>query len=168
MELELRKKIFTLVSKNAGSHLRELERKSKIPYSTLKYHLNFLSKHDLIIEKKSRGKIKYYPKKIESEDMEIIGILRQKNFRKILLYLLINDNCTFGDIEQFIKLSPSTVSWYLKKLINVKAINKINLGKKFVYVLVYDKKKIMKVLITYRESFVDSLIDKTIEMWELN
>jgi len=167
LELELRNKIFVLVSKYAGSHLRELERKSSISYSTLKYHLHFLVKHNLIIEKIGNGNIKYYPKTIRPDDMEILGLLRQKNVRKILLFLLTYDKCTHKDLEGFTRLAPSTVNWYLDGLIKRGVVIKSSLGNKALYKLNYNKEEIMKILIIYRESFVDSLIDKTIEMWEL-
>ena len=165
LELELRNKIFNLVSRYAGSHLRELERKSNIPYSTLKYHLHFLARHDLIIEKTGKGNVLYYPKTVKPEDMELLGLLRQKNIRKILLFLLNHNNCTLKELEEFTGLAPSTVSWYLNDLINRGIIRKRNLGNKTIYELNYSKEKIMKVLIAYKESFVDTLIDKTIEMW---
>ena len=78
LELELRNKIFIFIQEYPGSHLREIERITKIPYSTLKYHLNYLNKHNLIIEKQEKGNNKYYSKTIKSEDINI-----RKNSRKI-------------------------------------------------------------------------------------
>lgn len=167
LKLEHRNKVYRLISKYPGTHLRELERKSKIPYSTLKYHLHFLAKHSLILEKKERGNIKYYTKSIEKEDIEIISLLRQKNVRKIILLLLTNGSCSHKDFEEFTSLASSTVNWYLNNLMKKGIVEKLIIKNKTPYKLRCDKEKIMKVLITYKESFVDSLIDKTIEMWEL-
>ena len=166
LELELRNKIYNFVNKYAGSHLRELERKSKIPYSTLKYHLHYLVKHNLIIEKIGSKNSKYYPKTIASDDIEILGLLRQKNIRKIILFILISNKCTLRDLEEFTILSPSTVSWYLNGLTKKGIIKKTKIGKKTIYKLIYKKEQIMKILVTYKESFFDYLVDKTIEMWE--
>jgi predicted transcriptional regulator len=166
LDLELRNKIFNLVSKHAGSHLRELERKTKIPYSTLKYHLHFLAKHNLILEKSGDGNTKYYPKDIESEDIEILALLRQKNIRKILLFTLTNPSSTPKDLEDFTRLAPSTINWYIAALVKKDVLKKQS-GKKLTYKLAYDKNKIMKILITYRESFLDAFVNKTIEMWDI-
>ncbi len=167
LELELRKRIFDLVCEYAGIHLRELERKSAIAYSTLKYHLHFLTKHGLILEKKGNGTIQYYPATIKPENIEILGLLRQKNIRRILVFLLHHDTCTIKTLEQFMKLAPSTISWYLNGLIRKEIIKKTGQGSKVIYKLAYEKEKLMGVLITYQESFIDKLIDKTVEMWEL-
>ncbi len=165
LELELRNKIFLLVSKFAGCHLRDLERKSNIPYTTLKYHLHFLVKNDLILEKKEKGFDQYFPKEIKYEDIEILSLLRQTNIRRILLFLSINVNSSFKDLEVFTKLLPSTLSFYLKKLIDNNIIKKSSISKSAKYSLIYSRDKIIKLIITYRESFLDTLIDKTLEMW---
>jgi predicted transcriptional regulator len=166
LNLEIRNKIYKLVNKFAGSHLRELERKSGIPYTTLKYHLHFLTKHNLIIERASGGNTKYFPKSLDFKDIEVLGLLRQKNIRKILLLLTSSRSSKHKDIEDFLSLSPATVSWYLDGLIKKKIIIKEISGKKITYKIGLNKDRIKKVFITYKKSFFDSLVDKTIEMWE--
>lgn len=168
LELDLRNKIFNLVSKFAGCHLRDLERKSSISYTTLKYHLHYLVKYNLIIEKKDKGLDQYFPKDISFKDIEILSILRQKNIRRILLLLSINNNCSFKDLEDFTKLPSSTLSFYLKKLIDKNIISRSVSVKTAKYKLIYNKDEILKLIITYKESFLDTLIDKTLEMWDLN
>ena len=66
-------------------------------------------------------------------------------------------------ISDFTGLSPSTVSWHIKKLLREGVINSSERG----YVLQIEKSRIMKLLIAYRESFLDSLVDRAIEMWEI-
>ena len=171
LELELRNKIFLLVKKYAGSHLRELERRSKIPYSTLKYHLHYLVKHDLILEKQSNGKSQYYSKTIEADDIEILGLMKQKNIRRILFYLVSYDECINKDLESFIKIAPSTIIWYMKILLKKGLVIRIQKADKLVYKLNFDKidkEKIVKILTTYKESFFDSLINRAIETWEID
>ena len=80
---------------------------------------------------------------------------------------MTNNNCTLKDLGGFTRLAPSTVSWYMNGLIKKELVRKINLGNKTIYRIKNNKEKIMEVLITYKKSFVDTLIDKTIEMWEL-
>ncbi len=168
LELELRKKIYNFVTENAGSHIRELERKSRIPYTTLKYHLHFLAKHGLITEKKRDSRAQYYPNTISSEDTEAIDLLRQKNIRRIILFLITRDSCAHRDLVDFTRLSPSTITWYTNKLIKKEVITKSGVNKKTVYRLSCNKDKIMKILIAYRESFVDDLVNKTIDMWDIS
>ncbi len=167
LDLELRNKIFCMVTKYAGCHLRDLERKSGIAYSTLKYHLHYLTKHDLIIEQKVSGNSQYYPKTIEYSDIKILSLLRQKNIRRIIVLLISENTCSLHGFESYVKLGQSTILWYLDKLIKNSIVEKIRRGKNTFYKLKYDRNKIIKLLISYQKSFLDNLVDKTIEMWEV-
>ena len=161
LQLENRRKIYDLVRKNPGCHFREIERKIKIPHGTLRYNLNFLARHNILIEKKDKNNIRYFTKNIDSEDSNLISLLRQNSIRKILLFFLMNKNPKHKDIVDFVKLSPSTVSWHLTNLARKNIIEKTKTG----YNLIIDKNNILKLLITYKESFLDSLVNRTIEMW---
>lgn len=165
-ELQTRKNIYEIVTKNAGCHFREIERRTKIPYGTLKYHLNFLVKHSLLIEKIDNNKVRYFPKEIKSEDLEILSLLRQENIRNIILFLLSQEECAHKEISDFVGLSPGTISWHLNKLIKKRIVGKRD-SNKTAYYLLYPREEIMRLIISFRESFFDSLIDKVIEMWDL-
>lgn len=164
LELELRNNIFFLVSRQAGSHLRELERKSNIPYSTLKYHLHFLAKNELIREKKTDNQIRYYPQSLNSQDFELLALLRQKNIRRILLFLIVNIKATPKEIEEFTKLSPSTINWYLQRLLKKEVITKSN----GFYKLAIEKELLIRLIVTYRTSFLDEMVDRVSDMWEIS
>jgi predicted transcriptional regulator len=163
LELELRNKIYHLVSKFAGSHLRELERRGGIAYSTLKYHLHFMVRKDLIAERDGR----FYPREVSVEDALILGLLRQRNVRRILLLLVDTGPTGMKDLEDFTRLSASTVSWYLDRLVRQRVVTKERMGKEVRFKLIYDREKMVRVLLTYKESFLDGLVDRAVEMWEV-
>jgi predicted transcriptional regulator len=162
LQLNSRKKIYKIVQGSAGSHFREILRRGGFPQGTLKYHLNFLTRHGLIIERKDGGKTRYFSKDVEFENLDLLSLLRQKSVRNILLSL-IDGPKSHGKIVEVVGLSPSTVSWHLGKLLREEVVKKSG-GK---YGLIIDKREIIKLLIAYRESFLDSLVDKAVEMWEL-
>lgn len=163
LELDLRKKIYFLVKKHSGCHFRELERKSKIPAGTLRYHLDFLVKHSLLRREKQGNNLRYFFIPLQSENSLLLGMLRQKSLRSIILFILQNKKATHRSLVEFTHLSPSTVSWHLKKLIKEKII----LQENNFYSLAVFEEEIIKLLISYRESFLDSLVNKTIEMWDV-
>ena len=66
LELEKRREIFDIVRKNSGCHFREIERRSKIAHGTLKYHLGFLARHGLIVEKKDGNNVRYFSKSLST------------------------------------------------------------------------------------------------------
>jgi|SRR3989338_39050 len=160
--LENRKKIFEIVRKNGGCHFRELERRSGMAHGTLKYHLGFLARHGLIVEKKDGNNVRYFLKEVK-EDLEIICLLRQKSIRQIILFLAENGKAHHGKIANFVKLSGATVSWHLGKLVR-RGIVKCENG---AYILLYPREEIVRLLVSFRESFFDSMVDRVIEMWEV-
>ena len=95
-----------------------------------------------------------------------MGFLRQESIRDILLFILVNSNCNHEQIVDYVKLSPSTVSWHLKKLEENNIIGFTRAGRKTNYNILINKEEIINLLIIYKESFLDSLVDKTIETWE--
>jgi len=168
LELNTRKRIYYLVKKYAGCHFRDIERKSKIPASSLKYHLNYLTKHKLILEEKDGNNLRFFPKEFNTSNKVLLGFLRQDSIRKILIFLLINGKSNHEGIVRFVNLSPSTVSWHLKKLLSKSVIKANKDGRTTKYNLSIDKNEIMNLLITYQESFLDSLVNKAVEMWEID
>ena len=95
-----------------------------------------------------------------------MGFLRQKSIRKIILFILINPNCYHEQIVYSVQLAPSTVSWHLKKLNDVNIISFSKKGRKTYYKILSDKDEIMNLLISYQESFLDSIVDNIVEMWD--
>ena len=166
LELDNRRLIYNIVNKYAGSHFREIERISKLSTGVVKYHLSYLSKNGLIIEQKDGNNIRYFPKQITAENKTLLTLLRQETIRKIILFLIIHDKSNHEQIVESIKLSPSTITWHIKKLIDNHLVKSEKKGRKTYYIIIFDKEEIMKLLITYQESFLDSLVDRVIDMWE--
>jgi len=165
LELDSRKKIYFLVKKHAGCHFRDIERKSGLAGSSLKYHLNYLVKHDLINESRDGNVLRYFPKEFDVVNKVLMGLLRQESIRKILIFILNNKNCNQEEIVRAVKLSGSTVSWYLKKLVRVGVVKKVKIERGLRYSLGVDDRVILGLLFNYRESFLDSLVNNVVDMW---
>ena len=163
LELGVRKKIYNLVREHAGSHFRDIERKSKLPATSLRYHLNYLSKHTLIKIEKDGGYLRYFPNEF-IHDKHLMSLLRQESIRKILL-LLLNGKKSYSEIVDFLGLSTSTVSVHLTKLSHV--LKSVKIGRETYYELNMNPEEIMRLVITYQESFLDQMVDRVIEMWDV-
>ncbi len=165
LELGARRKIYETVSKYAGCHFREIERKSELSAGTVKYHLHFLTKHSLITLEKEGNNLRYFPKEFKPQNKLLMGLLRQESIRRIILFILINEGCAQESIIASVKLSPSTVSWHIRKLEDAKIIRSEKKGRTKSYLLLSDKNELMNLLITHKESFLDKIVDNVIEMW---
>ena len=60
LELKSRRFIYNCIQKHPCLHVRELERVTNIPFTTLRYHLRYLQKKELVNVKKEGGFKRYY------------------------------------------------------------------------------------------------------------
>jgi len=165
LELKTRRKIYNYILKNPGLHERELSRKLKIPLGTLDYHLFYMSKKEIIIFKSDGKFTRYFIKgRIGKEDKKTISILRQKIFRKILIFLLKKPNSLHIDICNFLGCAKSTTTFHLKKLIKFEILGFIEEGRTVKY-FIKDPDEIIKLLIIYQKSFFDDAVDRFIDTW---
>lgn len=165
LSLDARKKIYDLVTIFAGSHFRELERKSGLSTGVVRYHLNYLSKHGLIKEEKEHNNLRYFPSYFTTGNKKLLSLLRQKSMRRIMICMILYHSCDYKQFVDFVKLSSSTISWHLKRLEEEKIIVMVKTGRKTSYNLLINKDEIIKLLIMYRGTFFDNVIDNVIEMW---
>lgn len=168
LEVDARKNIYAVVKVSAGSHFREIERKSGLSTGSVKHHLDYLEKNGLVAHEKEGNTLRYFPREFHLENKKMMGLLRQESMRKILLFLLTHNNPNHEQFVAYVELSPSTVSWHLKKLEEEQIIKTSRKGRKTFYALLFNKSSIMNLLITYQESFFDTLVDNVIKTWEMN
>lgn len=161
LELEPRKKIYDAIEGSPGRHLREIDRNVDIPLGTIRYHIRVLEKRDLIISKKEGKYKRYYPKgKVDREDKEVLAVLRKELPRTIILYILESPGSTHGDILGSLDVAASTLSYHLKKLREEGIVKKQ--GSEY---YVKNEEKIADLLIQYQQTFLDSLVDRFVRMW---
>jgi predicted transcriptional regulator len=166
LELEARKRLYDIVRQLAGAHFREIQRASGLSFGSASYHLAYLQKHHLIKEERDGNNIRYFPVDADIQDKKLLMLLRQRSVRTILLFIFSHEGCTHQEIVSSVQLSPSTTTWHLKKLLENSIIQATKKGKYTLYSLSIPKERIMKLLIAYKESFIDTLVDGLIELWE--
>ena len=67
--LEVRRTIYNYIMNNPGSHLRKISRATDIQLGTLRYHLDYLEKKELVLSKKEKNlKLYFIPGRLSSED----------------------------------------------------------------------------------------------------
>lgn len=167
LELEARKSIYDCIKKSPGLHFRELQRRTKMATGSIDYHLHFLHKRGLIRLDKSIGFVRYYPtdQAFDESDKELLNMLRQEKIRHMLIYLIQKKKANATQIAEHMKISSSSLSWYLKKLAEKNIISQKKKGR-FRYYSVIDKEKIIKCMIAYKSSFLDEIVDGFIKAWE--
>ncbi len=166
LRLATRRRIYESARRNAGQHLRGIQRLTGLPFGSVSYHLSYLVRHGLLRAEKEGKALRYFPVESSSGDQELLMLLRQQSVRAILLFVFSHEGCTQQEIAASVELSASTVTWHLKKLLDAGVVTMVRSGKFHSYRLAVPRERIMALLITYRESFLDRLVDGLIDLWE--
>jgi DNA-binding Lrp family transcriptional regulator len=182
LDLETRRRIYNYILTNPGVHFRDISKKLNIKVYNLKYHLHFLQKHSMICAKNENGYLRFYiAQKIGNDDKKILGFLRQKTTRDILLSLQWSLGLTLSELSQFLEKSPSTINFHLNKLIENDIITEapiINgviyrpnckntfdrkiIGREVIYSL-KDPHTVYRIFTTYKKSLLDETTVKIFE-----
>jgi len=163
--IDNRRLLYAYILNNPGSHLRKISRKLNMKLGTLRYHLDYLEKKEIIVSKKENNlKIYFMNRKLDIKDKNICSLLQQKRFRDIILVIILSPGLNHKQISDKLSINPSTLSKYINVLEDRKIIYHKNIGREKWY-YVFDEKRIMELLITYKKSFWDSFVNNILEIY---
>jgi predicted transcriptional regulator len=164
LENERRRKIYGVVEANPGIYLRELQRILNMPLATLEYHLDYMTRKRIVFGEREGHLKRYYTKPLDPEDKKVLSALRQRRMREIMLIVLTNGKVKYQFLSDYLKLPHSTLSLYLKHLVDRNILAREKIGYETLYT-VQNEDRVAKVLIAYKSSFLDKLVDKTLTTW---
>ena len=158
-------RIIQFVTNFPGIRYRELLRVTGVSNGVLSYHLNLLDNSGKIRVHRVNNRVtRYFSHDVSGLESNIIGLLRQRTTRKIIIYLLESGPCIFNDIVTHTKKVPSTISWHLSRLkdgniITVHKQNELNY-----YEIKIDKFSLYNLLNKYKSSFTENIVDDYVDM----
>jgi predicted transcriptional regulator len=164
LENERRRKIYSVIEANPGIHLRELQRIVDMPVATLEYHLGYMSRRKIVFGESDNYHKRFYTKPLDPEDKKVLSALRQKTMRDIVILTLANKKVKYHFLAEYLKLPHSTLSLYLKHLVDNDILVRDKIGYENLYT-VRDEDRVAKVLIAYKQSFLDKLVDRAMKTW---
>ena len=185
LDFEARRNIYKFIEENPGLHQREISRRLKIPFSTVRYHLRFLKKSNLIIEKPDNRYSRFYiSNKTNPRERKLLVLLRNKTIRNMLIVMLWDITSSRTTLSNFMDIPPNTVSFYLNKLLEAGIIEpveevcdgytrsrygtmvkRVPVGREKLYRFV-NTAWVYLVMIKYRDSFYDKHIKEMLkDMW---
>lgn len=165
LEYETRRRVFRLIEDEPGLHLRELERRSGVPLSTLRHHLRYLEEHGLVDAEDDRNLTRYFARTlVEPRDRDALAALRQEALRRVLLFVLAKGGqATHKEISEGIGAPPSTLAVYLAQLVKRGLLARRSLGRESRYDAV-DPERVVRLLHAYRGTFLDALVDHLLDV----
>jgi predicted transcriptional regulator len=151
--------LLVCIDRNPGVRYRELLRISRLGNGVLTYHLSTLERIGKIRVDRKRSKItRYYLTDVPYEDTDLIGQMRNKMTRQLILFILEHDRCTFGEIVENSGKASSTISWHLSRLRDAGVIS-VSLGERSQHYTVVDSREVKKILVIYKDAFLDKIVD---------
>ncbi len=164
LENENRRKIYSIIEGSPGIHFRELQRVIDIPLTTLEYHLSYMTRKKIVFGEKEGHYRRYYTRSLDNDDKKFLCAVRQKKMREIVLFVISHQKVKYQALADNFGLPNSTLSFYLKYLLEKDILLKERVGYESIYA-VKDEDKMTKLLISYKSSLLDKLVDKTLSAW---
>lgn len=151
-------KLLSFIQANPGCHLRRIRRTMGISMGTVQYQLGKLEKLGWLSSTR-RGLYKYYfPAGLFKEnEKEILEVLTHETARKILMHIIEQNSPAQTDIVNSIRISARSVSWHVRRLVDLKIIREIKDGRFKRYQLNQDDPK---VIITLLKNYYPTIWDK--------
>lgn len=161
-----RDKIYSEIVKSPGLHFREIQRRTNLATGALQYHIDYLKKKNFIFDKKEGKFSRFYSNQESNQvDSNLMNLLRQDQVRKIVLILLQKRRVSLVTLKKETSMSLSTLNFHLSKLLLSRIVEQKKINGKD-YFLIKNKLPIIELLYSYREGFLDSLVDNFLELWE--
>jgi predicted transcriptional regulator len=164
LENDRRRKIYALIEANPGVHMRELQRMTDMPLATLEYHLGYMTRKKIVFAEADAHLRRYYTKPLDPVDKKVLAVLRQDRMREIVLIILANNKAKYQYLSDCLKLPHSTLSLYLKQLVDNNILAREKIGYEMVYTI-RDEDRVAMVLTAYKSGFLDKIVDKTLRTW---
>ncbi len=164
IEVENRKKIYQLIERFPGLHMREIKRRTDMSINLVRYHLDQLKKYRIVDEVQKDDYKRYYPRKggmkVDAWDKKYLALLRERIPLFVVVFLLDQgEPSTHGEIKTELDLAASTLSYHLNKM-----QKKGLLVKKEKKYWLTDPERIANLLIKYQPP--KDVIEEFIDLWD--
>jgi DNA-binding transcriptional ArsR family regulator len=94
--------------------------------TTLKHHINYLKKYDLIVEDEKKSFSRFHVShKNSRRNQQLFDLFRQKIPRHIIIMFFAQPGLSRSDICEELDLHPNTVDYHLKKFLKLEIIESV-------------------------------------------
>jgi predicted transcriptional regulator len=164
LALKSRRTIFSHISGNPGTYLREMETALGVSVGDLQYHLGQLEKAGLIYSHDDGKRRGYFvASEIQYFDRQAISTIRMRTPRRIIIFLLMNPEATFQQILAEFNFTKGALSFQLKRLAVSGMVQKGKKERESTY-KVSEPEKVKNLLVTYRASIADEVLDNVVDL----
>jgi predicted transcriptional regulator len=158
-----RQRLLRVVEEHPGCHLRALERLVPYSFGSLRHHLDQLAAAGLIRAELDQRFLRYYPIAMDAALRKTCAAMRQRQLRRMMVYLLDHDIATRTEIARALELPLSTVATYVRRLRAMDVLKELEPQHGL---SLRDKQRTEAALIKYRPTLLDAFIDGALRLFE--
>lgn len=172
LELEARRRLYEVVERFPGLHLREIARNASMDANHAKYHLLYMEKNGLVSSREEGGYWRFFPKVegrlgpqevLSPNDKAVLALLRQPVPLHCILVLLNDGESSIDALAQRVGVAHSTLLYHLGKLERSGLLESRKDGRMRL-VRLSSPEAIQSQLLRFRPP--DSLVSGFLEAWE--
>jgi predicted transcriptional regulator len=165
LALSRRREIHGYIAKYPGAHFRDIQEKLGVPTGVLQHHLKVLEKLELVSFQMEGARKRYFVKSaVPFADRALLAIVRLKKNRDILMRILVKRRTRYRELLVHFNMKKSTLSFHVKKLVETGLVVEGRDEREKAYSIA-DPDALARILITYRESFLDEAVDRFVDLW---
>ena len=139
------------INQQPGIRYRQLLRLSGLANGVLSFHLKKLKKLKIVKSKKlGYNTTRYYPTAVKNAESDILDHLLNSTQRRIVFFLLEQNNCRFKEIVYHIDRAPSTTSFQLQRLEHAGIISVSRVDKNNQFYRLKNRSRIIKTISKYK------------------
>jgi len=158
-------KILQYIRENPGCHLRKVKEELKLAMGTAQYQLERLEKAGRISSTRRGLYRHYFPAGMLDNEKDILKILSQETAREILMFIIEQGGPSHSEISAKIAISPASVNWHIRRLIELDLIYEEKDGKYKRYLLRGEAKPVIALLKSYYPTVWDKWSNRLAEMF---
>ncbi len=158
LALEKRRTIYQYVKEHPGVYMREIQKELSMATGVLEYHLDYLVKEGLLTTHMDGRKKRFYSSEVSAPHKELLSFLRQRQSRRILVTALKPKGASLDELKEGCSCSRGTLLVYISRLLKTGYLEKR--GERYFAV---NPDELTKMLISYRESYLDDVVDRFLD-----
>ena len=160
------KRILEFIQEHPACHLRQIKKELGISVGTAQYHLTGLERAGKVTADR-HGLFKYYFAVGIFQDREksLLEVLSHETTRDILMFIIEQNNPTHKDIVNRIGVSGASISWHVRRFIELGIITEVEEGKHKRYQLRGDPELLVSLMKNYYPSLWDKWSNRLAEMF---
>ncbi len=164
LALETRRRLYLLILQNPGTSARDAQRGAEMAWGETAYHLERLEQGGLIHRERGGRQDFYFASSVPLGDRTLLRLARSPTVRRMLVTLLRDRISSFQGLRDRTGLSPSRISVHLHRLLELGIVDSARRDQQRIY-SIRDEERIVRLLITYRESYADGWVEKLVDTW---